>query len=226
MRCGLLIVSDDGLHLCRGLSPSLPAYLQALHKAIDSVPVTPPYHGVCAQVVHQGSAVLIPDVANETRYAPAWRDLLLSFGHLACRSSPVLATFAMYYDHPGDPTPAEPHLIDIATHLAAIAIERDREQARMRQSRDQLAIELADVQWLQDISTEAAALLRERGARLSAMFDNAGVGMALMSSDFSIIHANARFCAITGRSRGELIGNGCLDFTHPDDIAANRELVT
>jgi PAS domain S-box-containing protein len=378
LRCGLLIVSNDGLHLCRGRSPNLPAYVQALHQAIEGVPITPPYHGVCAQVAHQGTAVPIPDVATETRYSPAWRDLLLSFGHMACRSTPVwgsdgrvLATFAMYYDHPRDPTPAEPHLIDIATHLAAIAIERDQKQARMRQ-------ELADMQRLQGISatlirqgdidalyrqildaaaalmqsdfasmqrfdtdrgelrllaykgfspsaaagwewigpgsntscavalrtrkrtivsdvetcdfmagtadlavcrdlgirsmqstpltsrgggligmisthwrkphgpterdlrlldvlarqaadlierSQSAALLREREARLSAIFDNAGVGIVLMSGDCSIIHANAGYCAITGRTKEELIGNCCINFTHPDDIAAHQEVV-
>jgi len=59
--------------------------LQALHQAIDGVPITPPYHDVSAQVVHQGNAVLILDVAAETRYSPEWRDLLLAFGHMACR---------------------------------------------------------------------------------------------------------------------------------------------
>jgi GAF domain-containing protein len=188
LRCGLLIVSADGLHLCPGRGPNLPAYLESLHQAINSVPITPPYLGVCSEVVHQGNAALIPDVATETRYAPEWRDLLLSFGLMACHSTPVrgsdgrvLATFATYYNHPRDPTPAEPHLIDIATHLASIAIERDQKQARIQQSQDRLAMELADMQGLQDIST---ALVQEgdTDALYRRILDAAA---ALMQSHFA-----------------------------------------
>lgn len=109
-------------------------------KALDGVPITPPYLGACGEAAHCGSSVSVPDVANDERWSEQWRDLILSCGLYACLSTPVrgadgrvLASFAMYYDHARDPEPTEPELVEIATHLAAIALEREREaQARSK----------------------------------------------------------------------------------------------
>ncbi|HEX2117348.1 MAG TPA: PAS domain S-box protein [Alphaproteobacteria bacterium] len=62
-------------------------------------------------------------------------------------------------------------------------------------------------------------------AQLRAMFENAGVGMVIMDGNCNIIRANAAFCSIAGRTLEELIGTSCLTFTHPDDIAMNKEVV-
>jgi PAS domain S-box-containing protein len=68
----------------------------------------------------------------------------------------------------------------------------------------------------------AEAELRASEALLRAMFDHAGVGMVLMDRDCIIADANAAFAAITGRDREALAGACCFDFTHPDDLPANR----
>jgi two-component sensor histidine kinase len=46
----------------------------------------------------------------------------------------------MYFDQARDPTPADPELVDMATHLAAIAIERDREREALQQRASQLRL--------------------------------------------------------------------------------------
>lgn len=139
-RCGILIVADDGRHFRRGSGPSLP---ESYHSALDGVPITPPYLGSCGEAANERTAVLVPDVANETRYADQWRDMLLACGMKAGRSTPVcgadgrvLASIAIYYDRPRDPNPADPQLIDIAAHLAAIAIERDRDLSAQAAARE------------------------------------------------------------------------------------------
>lgn len=190
LTCGILIVSDDGEHFRRGSGPGLP---EAYHAALDGVPITPPYLGACGEAAWCGTSVSVPDVANDGRWAPQWRDLVLSCGLAACLSSPVrgkdgrvLASFAMYYDHPRDPQPARPEIVEIATHLASIAIERHREteernriEKELRDSERQLSEELAASRQLQAISS---VLIREDDV---AAFHNRliAAAIALVSSD-------------------------------------------
>jgi PAS domain S-box-containing protein len=69
------------------------------------------------------------------------------------------------------------------------------------------------------------SILSEDEQRFRAVFENAGVGMLEIDSEWRILSANAVYCQITGFSEGELIGQSCLAFTHPDDIeASNRAL--
>lgn len=165
-RCGILIVTEDGMHFRRGCGPNLP---EIYHQALDGVPIIPPYLGACGEVAHKGCPVVIPDIAADQRYSGQWRDLVISCGLAALRSTPVfaadgraLASFALYYSEPRDPDPAHPDLIEAATHLASIALERDEaerrsaaQKAALRESKVRLATELATVQQLQEISTLA-----------------------------------------------------------------------
>jgi GAF domain-containing protein len=68
---------------------------------------------------------------------PLWedyRDLAAGTGLRACWSTPivsrrgkVLGSFAMYYRQPRTPTGDEARLTNVATHLAGVAIEHQRE---------------------------------------------------------------------------------------------------
>ena len=127
-----LLLTDDGVRFRPGGGPNIPLnYKLALHEAIKSIPITPPYFATCAEAVHRDCIVSVPDVAKDEKYAEPWRDLMLASGLQAVRSTPVrgsdgrvLGCLALYFSNPRDPNPADPDLIDIATHLAAIAIER------------------------------------------------------------------------------------------------------
>ena len=71
------------------------------------------------------------------------------YGFRACWSTPILAhsgkalgSFAMYYREPRSPSPAETRALELATHLAGIAIERKlarEERERLRQTQEDLA---------------------------------------------------------------------------------------
>lgn len=147
-RFGILIVTDDGQHFRRGSGPSLP---ELYHETLVGVPIAPPYLGSCGEAAHRGESVVVLDVRSDTRYAAEWRELMLSCGFLAGSWTPVcgsngraLASLAIYYDHPCDPTPANPQLIETGTQLAAIAIERA--QAEAAQIRSRQVLEAADRQ--------------------------------------------------------------------------------
>src|SRR5215831_9349918 len=72
-----------------------------------------------------------------------YRDLAVKHGLRACWSSPILlhtgqvaGTFAMYYHVPREPSPEEQRLTQTATHIASIAIERQRAEQALRESEE------------------------------------------------------------------------------------------
>lgn len=176
MRCGILLLAEDGKHFRRGSGPRLP---EAYHSGFDGVRVTPPYLGPCGEAAHRSTSILVPDIANDTRYSQEWRSLMLSCGLRAARSTPirgfdrrVLGSLAMYFDRPRDPNLTNEELVEMATSLAGIAVERDRAETSLRK-------QLQDMQRLHAFSRkllmhdDVDAMMREV---LSAVAELMGVG--------------------------------------------------
>ena len=125
MLCSVLLLSDDGNHIRHGAAPSLP---EDYVKAIDGSPIGPK-HGSCGTAMYRGQPVIVADILED----PLWedyRELASASGLRACWSTPimsgrgkVLGSFAMYYREPRPPKDEERHLTDVATKLAALAIE-------------------------------------------------------------------------------------------------------
>jgi len=125
MLCSILLLSDDGNHVRHAVGPSLaPDYV----KAIDGSPIGPK-HGSCGTAMFRGKPVVVSDIATD----PLWddyREYARMIDMAACWSTPimsskgkVLGSFAMYYRDARGPKPEEQHLTDVATKLAARAIE-------------------------------------------------------------------------------------------------------
>ncbi|HEU5067538.1 MAG TPA: PAS domain S-box protein [Sphingomicrobium sp.] len=188
-RCGILIVTDDGQRFRRGAGPNLP---ETYHDALDGVPITPPYLGSCGEAANECTSIVVPDIVSETRYADQWRDMLLTCGMKAVRSTPVrgsdgrvLASIAIYYDRPRDPNPADPQLIDIVTHLAAIAIERDRDFASQVAARERQKLLIDELNHrvkntLATVQSFASQTLRNSNslAEARSMFDSRLLSLA------------------------------------------------
>jgi len=123
----ILLLSADGNHVRHAVAPSLP---ESYIKAIDGSPIGPK-HGSCGTAMFRGKPVIATDIATD----PLWddyRDVATSIGVAACWSTPILSSkgkvlgsFAMYYRDPRAPDGEERYLTDLATNLAAKAIERD-----------------------------------------------------------------------------------------------------
>jgi PAS domain S-box-containing protein len=128
--CGILLLEKSGtlVELARG--PNLPP---GYNEAILKWPVNPD-SGPCARSVFQKEQVIVADVESDLQCdAYGWRPLALSYGLRACWSTPILSsenavlgTFALYSREPGGPTPRLQDVIGQITHLAAVAIERQR----------------------------------------------------------------------------------------------------
>lgn len=65
--------------------------------------------------------------------------------------------------------------------------------------------------------------LRESEERFRRSFDDAAIGMALVTLDGRILQVNPTLCEITGYSQAELLGTFFQDITHPDDLEADLE---
>jgi signal transduction histidine kinase/PAS domain-containing protein len=142
--CSVLLLEEDGQHARHGAAPSLP---QPYSKAIDGLCIGPKA-GSCGTAMYRREPVVVTDILQDPLWEP-YRGVAAPYGLRACWSTPILAhsgkalgSFAMYYREPRSPSPAETRALEMATHLAGIAIERKlagEERERLRQAQADLA---------------------------------------------------------------------------------------
>lgn len=108
-----------------------------------------------------GKPITCTDIANDEKWSKMWRDLCVSHGILACYSEPVtgadgkpVASLMFCFDAPREPSEWELQIARFGTHVASIAVERDRAAEALRDSEAKLAVELADTKQLQNISSQ------------------------------------------------------------------------
>jgi PAS domain S-box-containing protein len=68
------------------------------------------------------------------------------------------------------------------------------------------------------------ARLQEAEARFRAAFENAPIGMALLSPDGRFLQVNRALCEVLGRGQDELLGTSWQAVTHPEDRASQDAL--
>jgi PAS domain S-box-containing protein len=142
--CSVLLLDEDGQHARHGAGPSLP---EPYTKAIDGLCIGPKA-GSCGTAMYRREPVVVTDILQDPLWE-AYRDAAEPYGLRACWSTPILShsgkalgSFAMYYREPRSPSPAESRALEMATHLAGIAIERKlarEERERLRQAQADLA---------------------------------------------------------------------------------------
>jgi serine phosphatase RsbU (regulator of sigma subunit) len=133
LRCSILLLSRDGIHIRHGAAPNLP---EVYVKAVDGATIGP-RAGSCGTAMYTRQPVVVTDVLTDPLWAD-YRDFAKISGLRACWSTPiissqgeVLGSFAMYRQEPRGPRAEETRLTEVATHLARIAIERQRAQAEL-----------------------------------------------------------------------------------------------
>ena len=173
MLCSILLLAEDGIHVRVGAAPSLP---EAFNHAIAGQPIGP-HAGSCGTAAYRREAVIVEDIAVDSLWDD-YRDVALRHGLRACWSTPIfdaaqrlLGTFAIYYRQPGLPSEAHLRLIEIATHIAAVAISRERDEAALRSNKERHHAILDDIQegcqligfdWTYLYLNEAAAIHNRR----------------------------------------------------------------
>ena len=142
MLASILLLDRDGIHVRHVASPSLP---DSFTRALNGQSIGPSA-GSCGTAAFRREPVIVEDIAAD----PLWegyRALALAHDLRACWSTPifdaerqVLGTFALYFRTPGRPTPFHWHLIDVSTHVAAVAMVHDRESRELRASEERLRL--------------------------------------------------------------------------------------
>lgn len=140
--CSVLLLDADGTHLRHGAAPSLPP---AYSQAIDGVAIGLAA-GSCGAAVASGQQVIVADIAS----SPLWADyaeLAAHYGLRACWSTPffsatrqILGAFAIYYRQPECAGADDLTVIEQATRLASVAVERWQQISELKRlaSTDQL----------------------------------------------------------------------------------------
>jgi PAS domain S-box-containing protein len=131
--CSVLLLDSDGKTLRHGAAPSLP---REYSEGIDGAQIGPCV-GSCGTAAYRRQQVIVSDIATDPLWAD-YRQLALLHGLRACWSTPIasqdggiLGTFAIYYREPRTPDQEHLQLIAHVTHLAAIAMEWDRDKAEL-----------------------------------------------------------------------------------------------
>src|SRR5437868_4161314 len=134
----ILLLRPDGLHLDSVAGPSLP---KGWKQEMEKLPIGP-CAGSCGTAAYRGSAVIVSDIATDPLWeVPEHRAVALRHGLRASWSNPILSsegkvlgTFCIYHRQRRTPNAQDVGLIEKATHLARVAIERDRAEAALRNS--------------------------------------------------------------------------------------------
>ncbi|MDB9346617.1 PAS domain S-box protein [Nodularia spumigena] len=192
--CSIMLLDESQTKLHLAVGSSLPEkYIQAL---ADGVPVGADI-GSCGTAAYTKKTVIVSDIANDVKWAK-YRDYALLHNLKACWSAPildsqrnVLGTFALYYSTPRTPQPSEQQLIESASHLAGVAIEKHRSEQALQQS-----------EYLLRLMTETIPQQ---------------VWTALPNGE--VDYYNQRWREFTGKTLEQLQTDGWSDIVHPEDLA-------
>ena len=185
--CSILLLNKEDLLLRPGVAPSLPdSFYQHLAQGVT----IGPSGSSCAACAYRGEPVISTDIASD----PTWADnraLAIGNGLRACWSTPifssdreVLGTFAMFYHEPRSPGEHELRLIEVATHIAGIAIERKLAEETLRASEERF----------RHLYTATPAMLHA--------IDREG----------RIVSVSDRWLEVLGYDRSEVIGRPSVEF--------------
>ena len=138
--CTIMLLDEDGRHVHAIAGPSMPpGYLNAF----DNLEIGPDA-GSCGAAMFKRQTVITTDIATDPHW-DGYRDIVAGYGFRACWSTPifldrtkVLGSFAMYYREVRSPGGPELELINVATHIAGIAIERKRNEDMLHRYRNEL----------------------------------------------------------------------------------------
>ena len=141
MSCTIWLPDGEGKHLHCVAAPSLSGF--ARHVGPTSVG---PKGASCGTAVYRREPVFVADILEDSLWDD-YRHLFKPYGIRAVWSRPlftregkVLGTFAMLYREPRNPGAVDLQLIEHASHIAGIAIERHMNQQALQHERDRLRL--------------------------------------------------------------------------------------
>jgi PAS domain S-box-containing protein len=255
MLCSILVLSADGVHVKHGAAPSLP---EAYVKAVNGAPIGP-RNGSCGTAMYLKRPVVVTDVMTDPLWAN-YRHLAEICGLRACWSTPILSSqgdvlgsFAMYRQERRGPNAKEARLTEVATHIAGIAIERQRAQEALRErdARINLAAESADLAFWVIYPEQNKAWMSDKGraiygfdpklpltrdllfsrvhpderAAVRAVFDRACASHGIFDSEHRLVlpYGKKRWVIVRGRCLEDEHGNLLELIGMTIDVSAQKQ---
>ena len=115
---------------------------------------------------------------------------------------------------PGDVASEQAEIAREVADELAIGIHHARLHQQVQRHADELEKEVA----------RRTAALRASEARIRAIFEGAGLGMALVDMEGRLVESNPALQEILRRRAEEIRGMSLMEITHPDDAAADTKL--
>jgi PAS domain S-box-containing protein len=197
----ILLLRSDGLHLESIAGPSLP---KGWRREMEKLPIGP-CAGSCGTAAYRGSAVIVSDIATDPLWdVPEHRAAALSHGLRASWSNPILSskgkvlgTFCIYERETRSPNPHDLELIEKATYLARVAIERDRAEADLRTSEQ----------------------------KYRDLIDASPDAICVLDADSKCVLVNPAGVELAGRPEEELVGSSITDTYVPEELHLFRDRI-
>jgi PAS domain S-box-containing protein len=198
--CSVFLLDEDGVHLRYAAAPTLSDEYRI---ATDGLSIGP-HVGSCGAAAYLGQPVFVSDVLSHPHFA-SFRDLIVQTGMRASWSSPiishdgkVLGTFGMFYREVREPGPAEIQLIDDASRIAGIAIERDRSKSAL---------------------TLAFKKIKKSETELREIVDVIPQAIAVLDPDGNVLYVNKWLLDYSGMSAEEVMSHGFHSrLFHAEDV--------
>ena len=197
----VLLLRPDGVHLESIAGPSLP---KGWRQEMEKLPIGP-CAGSCGTAAYRGSAVIVSDIASDPLWdVPEHRAAALSHGLRASWSNPILSsegkvlgTFCIYERVARSPNPHDLEVIEKATYLARVAIERDQAETDLRTSEE----------------------------KYRDLINASPDAISVMDADGNCILVNPAGVKLTGRPEDELIGSSIAETYLPEERHLIKERI-
>src|SRR5271169_2044767 len=164
--CSIFLLDEEGPRLRYAAAPNLP---EAYRAATDGM-VIGPNIGSCGRAAFLRQPVFASDILSDPNWAN-FRDVATSAGFRAAWSSPimshdsrVLGTFGMYYREVRRPEPSDIALIQYASSIAGIAIERERSQIELAKAFEEVKKSERQLQQTVDAIPQTIVVLGSDGS--------------------------------------------------------------
>ncbi len=197
----ILLLRSDGLHLDSVAGPSLP---KGWRQEMEKLPIGP-CAGSCGTAAYRGSAVIVSDIATDPLWeVPEHRAAALKHGLRASWSNPILSsegkvlgTFCIYERETRSPSAHDLGLIEKATDLARVAIERDRAEAALRTSEE----------------------------KYRDLINASPDAICVLDADSKCVLVNPAGVELAGRPEEELIGSSVTETYVPEELHLFRDRI-
>ncbi|HVI06758.1 MAG TPA: sigma 54-interacting transcriptional regulator [Candidatus Binatia bacterium] len=141
MCCTIWLPDEDGKELHCAAAPSLPGFCSGVGRMTIGAK-----GGSCGTAIYRKEPVYVTDILTD----PLWddyRERVGAYGIRSVWSRPLftsdgkpLGTFSINYREPGSPSDDDLQLIDDASYITGIAIERHMNEQALRRERDRLRL--------------------------------------------------------------------------------------